>query len=343
MKPITVYFNYQTIDGPWGGANTFLRELKHAFRASGDVNVVTDPASQYDVFFLNQLNRGPGRRKWTRNRTSIRRIAWIAKHGHRSVYYRLLPWFRFQSHGGKPIVCRLVNLVEHGYGNRSRLDRQLLKMLVHSDADIFQSHYLHEVFKAAGYIDTHSTVIPNGANQQIFNAEGKVLWDGRRPLRMFSCTFALRASKRFDLIAACAEMAGVESYHIGAWPRDVNPGRVRLLGIRPPREIADLFRREADVFIHPAERDICPNVVFEALSCKLPVLFRQVGGTAEIVRDCGVAIDHDPADAVEKLRIEYLEYVGRISANMERFSIDRAAREYAAVFRRVVESRSAQR
>ena len=51
--PLRVLFNYRTIEGPWGGANSFLRGLKRAFRRTGAIEVVDDEREPYDVLFIN--------------------------------------------------------------------------------------------------------------------------------------------------------------------------------------------------------------------------------------------------------------------------------------------------
>jgi glycosyltransferase involved in cell wall biosynthesis len=206
--------------------------------------------------------------------------------------------------------------------------------------DVFQSEYIRGVFRQAGYAKPGSHVIANGTDEQVFRLRDRAGWRAGSPLKIFSCTFTTRASKRFDIVAQVSELPGVESFHIGSWPAGLDSRRVTLLGRKSPAECAALYRDEADLLLHPAERDICPNVVVEALSSGLPVLFGTHGGTAEIVRDCGVAIDGPPADAVDQARMRYPELVARVRDAHHRFSIARAAQEYAVVFTEALRGRA---
>lgn len=57
--------------------------------------------------------------------------------------------------------------------------------------------------------------------------------------------------------------------------------RVRLLGARPPEDVA-LAYRAADALVLPSEREGWPNVVTEALASGLPVVATRVGGIPQI-------------------------------------------------------------
>ena len=144
-RPLRVYFNYRTVEGPWGGANAFLRGLKRAFLRTGRVEVVDDQNAPFDVFFLNQLNRGPGRARWQGRVTSPGEIARIASSGSGSRWRSLRAAIAGRPPAsGTPIVCRLVNLVQHAYGVQSPMDEKLLRALQFTDVDVFQSEYIRE-------------------------------------------------------------------------------------------------------------------------------------------------------------------------------------------------------
>ena len=58
---------------------------------------------------------------------------------------------------------------------------------------------------------------------------------------------------------------------------------VATLGRLSPAGVRDLMRR-SDVLLHPGLCEGIPNVVLEAMSCELPVVVSDAGGTAEAVR-----------------------------------------------------------
>ena len=55
-----------------------------------------------------------------------------------------------------------------------------------------------------------------------------------------------------------------------------------------PRLAAAL--RSCDALLFLSENEACSNVVLEALSCGLPVLYKDSGGTRELVEDCGSSV-----------------------------------------------------
>lgn len=59
-----------------------------------------------------------------------------------------------------------------------------------------------------------------------------------------------------------------------------------------PSEVAS-FLRAADIFFHPSKADTSPNVVVEAMACRIPVVATAVGGIPELVK--GLKWDGHPA------------------------------------------------
>ena len=69
-------------------------------------------------------------------------------------------------------------------------------------------------------------------------------------------------------------------------------GRVLFTGRYSQRDAPAVYRR-AHVLLHPKVNDPCPNVVLEALSCGLPVVHSESGGTPELVRTAGIGVGSD--------------------------------------------------
>lgn len=340
---LKVFFNYKTVEVPWGGANSFLRSLRDTLIVDPDIEIVSDENSACDIFFLNQLYRGPGRPRLSRKFLSPWQIRLLSRSGTTSRWRAL--YYKVVSKTVQPpaIVCRLVNHAEHAYGKANREQADLFSALPFTSKDIFQTRYLYEVFQASGYQKPNPVVIHNGVNQEVFHSQGRVTWRPGSPLVVVSSAMTIRRTKRFDLIAAASQIPGVESYHAGIWPDGVSPGRVRQLGQLTHCEIAGFFREKAHVFMHPAEKDICPNAVLEAMSCGLPVFFSRLGGTAELVGESGISLIGGIETAVKKMQNDYKRIMMLLRQRQYYFSIARAAAEYKSVFCRLAASRSVQK
>lgn len=315
-----VHITYRTTDVPWGGANNFIRALKKQMRAAGDITLVDTPDEPYDLLFMNQLGQGPDGNS---ARLSLREVD------------------RLRARSGASLVVRAVNLNRHAFrlGPRNLLqgwlhDCATIALLERADLAIFQSAYQRDVFQRAGFCGRRSTIIHNGADP-VFTVEHIAKAPGNdEPLRIVSACGSVRSSKRHDLIAAVARLPGVEVSHFGAWPKSVEPGAVKLLGNRAHDEMARHYV-SAHLFLHPAERDPCPNAVFEAVSAGLPVLYNPArGSSAEIVGENGIPLDLDDlAASVAQARRRWPELRAHVSQACEYYSIDRAARAYIDAFR----------
>lgn len=321
-----VHITYRTTDLPWGGANNFIRAMRTHMRASGDITLVDEPDEPFDLLFMNQLGQGPGA---AGRRLSLRAVD------------------RLRARSGSVLVVRAVNLNRHAFrlGPRNLLhgwlqDRATIALLERADLAIFQSEYQRDVFVRAGFNGRRSIVIHNGAST-VFDVVSTALAPGvDEPLRIVSATTSDRASKRHDVIAAVARIPGVQVSHFGAWPKMLEPGAVTLLGKRPHDEMVRHYAN-AHLFLHPAERDPCPNAVFEAVSAGLPVLYNAApGSSAEIVGENGLALDlEDLISSVAQARCQLSDLRERVSRAREYYGIHRAVCAYIDAFREAAAER----
>lgn len=318
---IRVHFTYKHVDKPWGGANNFIRALRESMLADGRFALVDDPAQPCDIVFMNQLGTGPGGQ-------GARLAPAVAR--------------RWQAEGRR-IVVRAVNLNWHAFplGPRNLTlgwwtDRQTIALLNLADLVVFQSDYQRSVFARAGYRGGAHVVIHNGAPAEFWVDRPNPPADGT-VLRLISSTASPRATKRHDLLARLSTCDGVELSHLGAWPKDLDPGRVRRLGMLDRRGMTEALAAH-HAFVHAAIKDPCPNAVFEALSAGLPVLYNpDTGSSAEIVGDCGLPLDErDLPGTVDRLRSRLDELRQVVLLQRGRAAIGHAAHRYCEAFERVL-------
>ncbi len=130
-------------------------------------------------------------------------------------------------------------------------------------------------------------------------------------------------------LSFCNDADAAAKHVVGLADRLGVADRVVFTGAFTQESAPGLYRR-ADILIHTKVNDPCPSVVLEAMSCGLPVVYADSGGTPELVGDsAGIGVEclatwdrEVPADSVAMA-----DAVLHVATNLAEFS--RAARERA--------------
>ena len=200
------------------------------------------------------------------------------------------------------------------------------------DVVIFQSHYQCKVFRDAGYSGSNYYII-NNAVASDFWTEHQVDFNKNDKLILVSASFSTRAIKRFDLISKISMLPGVDVIHIGQWPKDVHSGNVVLAGILNHSEMKNIFKK-CHLFLHPAIRDACPNVILEALAMGLPVIYNSYeGSSSELVADAGIALDENNLDkTILHAKVRFIKMRQLALKRRELFRLDIILQKYKEIF-----------
>jgi len=284
---------------------TFLDNFR-AWLDAQAIAHVEDATAEYDILFVNS---------WAVEHRLIRRVK-----------------------ATRPQV-RVVQRVDGSavdYGRFDSADSRQARVNMLADRTIFQSAYsrfaTREKFKV---IQQDGPIIYNPVNVGLFcpgdEAAGRP--DGR--IRVCNAAFSLNRKKGSWQIGMLAEQNPDVEFHLcGRYPSLPRLENIVYYGHLKRDDLADVLRC-CHVFIHLAENDPCPNVVIEALASGLPVLYRDSGGTPELVADCGAAV------TVENFRVRLelvLQQHGDLSRRararaVEHFSPDRIFSQYLAALR----------
>jgi glycosyltransferase involved in cell wall biosynthesis len=319
LGAIRICFSYQHAKVPVDGTNSFARVLRDYVSRSPQFTIVDDLRDDYDLLFLNQLNRSPSARY---SMSEIR----AALDGGRK----------------KKVVVRAINLQSKGPAENpprnlrhSPLDRWTLELVNSADHVIFQSAFQKEFFQGLGYKGRDDSVIHNGAAPIFLNVRG-----GAKRLRasdaliLVSSSMSTTELKRHDIIAALSLLPKVRVIHVGQWPPGLDQKRVFVAGVLSHAEMARLFER-SHYFLHPAICDVCPNSLIEGLCAGLPVIYNpRPGSGSELGSDFGIALNEgNLSGTIARARQQYERLVTALSIRRQYYSIGRAAPCYMNVFK----------
>jgi len=190
--------------------------------------------------------------------------------------------------------CFIVHrLDEHFQDNESRERRrrheQVVKINRLADVTVFQSQFVQENvlphLKPSRY-----AVILNGADPEIFYDRGS-----NQRCYVGHITNSVGWKKRLDILEKAIKDFPSERFLLignhGSAEIDFSRyANVTMVGPVSKKELA-LYHQQMKCLYFPSENDPCPNTVVEAILSGVPVCYNQLGGTREIVGDCGLPLE----------------------------------------------------
>ena len=321
-----VYIYYNITDKPWGGGNSFLKAFRnYIIHNRKDITLVNSINGEYDIFLMNGGHKDQG------IYIDLDEVVKYAKP------FSLKKIFTKKK---TKVISRLDGIRIRYNKTKSEMDELQLNASKLADYVIFQSRECLMSFREIGYRGQNYSIIYNGVDQDIFNINRKLKWDKDNGIKILSAAWSSNINKGFEIMSLFSEIEGVESHYVGNWCKEVNP---RKVNIHPPVKQEELSKHynKCDLFLHAAQNDSCPNVVLEALSSGLPVIYHNSGGTPEIASNYGVplpdVISRESLQVtLDKIKSNYEFLYSRIESDMSNFSINNVAEQYLKVFEKVL-------
>lgn len=161
------------------------------------------------------------------------------------------------------------------------------------------------------------------------------LWEQRKGLDVF-----VELSRRLDKNKYKIVLVGF----VGEG--DVNvPENVLLISKSQTGEELSGIYSSADVFVNPTREENFPTVNIESLSCGTPVVTFKTGGSPEIINEnCGIAVDCEDVDSLEKAIIKVCEEEIFSEADCigrgREFNAEINFKKYVELYKEVLDERS---
>jgi len=184
-----------------------------------------------------------------------------------------------------------------------------------ADATLAISHATIRMYRELGIelVDPH--VVYNGCDDRIFNSAGRVRWSRGRRTRVIATSWSDNPNKGAPVYRWLEDRLDWSRYELTfVGNTAVAFRKIRHLPPVASTELAGLLR-EHDVYLTATRHDAYSNALVEALSCGLPAIYLDSGGSREAVKDAGFGFaepEEIPA-LLDRLVDEYEERQAAIS------------------------------
>ncbi len=319
MKKLSLGMRLQS--GPWGGGNQFGCSLAEYLRHKG-VEVYFDLSEpDLDLIVL------------TEPRAKLQSSAY----SDRDVVKYLL------RKNWRTIVVHRINECDERKGTTG-VNRRLMRANACADHTVFISSWLRDLFLGHGLAMSECSVVLNGANRKVFNAEGYKRWDGSGKLKLVTHHWGGGYLKGFDIYERLDKMLSEPSFgekieftFIGNVPAGVHFTNAHYI---PPQSGAELAAsiRSHHVYLTASQNEPAGMHHIEGALCGLPLLYRESGALPEYCSSFGVSFTAENFEQkLQEMIATYDGWVGRMKDYPN--TAERMCEDYYHLFLELLERR----
>lgn len=294
---------YQFKEGPYGGANQFLKVLKNTLAG---MHMYESDNRLADALIAN------------------------ANPGGLPLLLRELPRYKRINPRGI-VLIRIDGPIALVRGRDAYIDRSISRLItLFADAVIYQSRWSKEQNKKLSFTQApYEQVIYNAPDPAIFHIQNGRPIPPHKKIRLIATSWSNNIRKGFDIyrfLDTHVDWAQYDMTFIGNSPLRFR--QIRTLPPMPSPQLADMLRQH-DIYITASQHDPCSNSLIEAMMCGLPAVVRRSGGHLELLGRGGVSFTNqdDILDAIDRTA----QQLPALRDVLPVFSIDDTATRYVAL------------
>lgn len=270
------------IDGPWGGGNLFIKNLKN-YLLKNNIKVthsILEP--DIDIILLTE----------PRIESESSSISLFEARLYRALINKKVK-----------LIHRINECDERK--NTNFVNRQMLRISEKSDYTIYVSSWIMEIFLNKGLTKKNSKVIKSGSDKNIFNTNNKKIWEEKNKLKIVTHHWGANWNKGFEiynhldnLLTTSPFKNLIEFTYIGNLPKNYKFKNSNYLEPMYGKVLADELKKH-DLYITGSINEPSGNHQIEGALCGLPVLYLDSGGIKEYQKDFG--IEYELSNLEEKI------------------------------------------
>tara|TARA_A100001035_G_C27754630_1_gene488242 strand:+ start:92 stop:1048 length:957 start_codon:yes stop_codon:yes gene_type:complete len=286
-----ISFGSQIIEGPWGGGNLFLINLKNYLTKEGHEVVFGLDDKDIDIILFTDPRTGRGS-------TSIISAKSIKK-------------YKKKINENVKVVQR-INECDERKGTK-KINELYLKSSDVADHVVFVSEWLREIYLNLGLDKNKTSVIMSGSDKSIFNTFGKTTKPVNRKFKVLTHHWSSNWMKGFELYLKLDKKLNesplknkIEFTYLGNIDEKYKFNNTKIL---PPLSGFELAAeiKDHDIYITGSLNEPSGNHHIEAAMCGLPILYINSGGIKEYCMNYGLEINLENFEEKILYMIDYYD------------------------------------
>ncbi len=285
-------------DGPWGGGNLFFENLKNYLKQH-DHNVINHLYDEdIDVILLTDPRKNSESSSFT----------------HEDIMK-----YKTKVNPNVKVLHRINECDERK--NTEGLNKFLYEANKVSDATVFVSKWIEELFTNKGLNLQNPKVIMSCSNSKIFNSIGKKNWDGTEQISIVTHHWGGNWNKGFDVYEKLDQLLDDVKFrklfkftYIGNVPKGFTFFNSELIKPLSGEKLANELKKN-HVYITGSLNEPSGNHHIEAAMCGLPILYINSGALPEYCRGYGVEFNlENLEEKIYETKLKYYEIVKNLDS-----------------------------
>jgi len=312
-----ISINSKFIEGPYGGGEKFSKYLRDFLTEKGET--VVNSLEDDDIDLILHVNPFP----------------FLTK----ASAYSFFDAYEYKIKHPSTVIVQRINECDERKNTKYMND--LLRVASnYSDYVVYIASWLKPLIKAKKACQ----VILNGADQSIFNHDGKNFWDGRGKMKIVTHHWGNNYMKGHDIYQKIDKLLNnkyfkelFEFTFIGNYPSDLTYKNTKMIEPLTDKELAKELRKH-HLYITASRNEPAGMHHIEGALCGLPILYMNSGALPEYCK--GFGIEFNETNLEEKLlemRKKYRDYVKKIIKYDH--TAKKMAEEYNSLFKKLYKNR----
>lgn len=298
-----ISFGTDIVEGPWGGGNLFLINLKNYLENQGHEVVFGLEDNDIDIVLFTDPRKGRGS-------TSL--------FGEKEIR-------KYKTNINKDLfVVQRINECDERKQTK-KINKTYLNASKIADHVVFVSEWLRNIYINIGLEEEKSSVILSGSDRSVFNSIGRTDKPLNTKFSLVTHHWSSNWLKGFELYSFIDELIGenywrnkIEFTYIGNIEKKIVFKNTKIIKPLSGLELSSELKQH-DIYVTGSLNEPSGNHHIEAGLCGLPILYINSGGIPEYTKNFGLEVNINTFED----RLNYMiEYFSNFQKKMKGYPFD---------------------